>query len=291
MNIFIIAFIFIFSFLIFIVIESIKEIRQLNINEYKISHNKLPKEFNGYKLIVISDLHNCFHNMDKIIQEIKLQKPNGVVIAGDMLVYGDNEKENNIKSLEYIKTISKYSDIYFAPGNHEMGYMQKKPEQWVEYEKQLLETDSENIYFLDNKVIELSRGNSNIKIFGLHLTDGYYKRIIKKKLSEDKISSLIGLADSSTFNMLIAHNPDYFKVYSSWGADIVFSGHNHGGLMNLPVLGGVISPRLRIFPKYDKGLFYQGESILVLSGGLGAHSLKIRVNNVPELIVINLIKE
>lgn len=278
-------------FIVFIIIESMIEIRQLKITRYDVYHNKLPKIFNGYKIILMADLHNCFYNSDKIIETIKEEAPHAVVIAGDMLVYGDNKMEKNKKAIELVKNIATYADVFYAPGNHEMGYMVKKNEEWLTYENQLLEAKDDNVYYMDNKVIELSRDDSVIKIYGLHLTDGYYKRLIKKPLTTDNINKLLGNTKDQEYNILIAHNPDYFEDYCKWGADLVLSGHNHGGLMRLPILGGFISPRLRIFPKYDYGRFDNSNSTLVLSGGLGAHSLKIRVNNKPELVVINLNKD
>lgn len=275
-------------FIVLIIFESAREIKQLRITSYNIKHPKLPKEFYGYKAIIMADLHNSFYSVDKIIDTIKKEKPNCVIVAGDMLVYRDNQKEQNIKSLQLLHEISKYADVYFTPGNHEMGYMQKNPQEWLLYEKQLLEHKDDNLYFLDNKYIELNRGNSTIRLYGIHLTDGYYKRFVGKKLNVEHMEQLLGISDASRLNILIAHNPDYFDDYCNWGADIVISGHNHGGLMRIPLLGGAISPRLRIFPKYDYGLFYKDDSILVLSGGLGAHSLKIRVNNKPELIILEL---
>lgn len=89
--------------IIFVLIESIIEIRQLKITNYDIKNPKLPKEFSGYKLIVLADIHNCFYNANKIIETIKDEKPNGVILAGDLLVYGNNQTNNNMKSLELIK--------------------------------------------------------------------------------------------------------------------------------------------------------------------------------------------
>ncbi len=281
---------FVLLCIIIIAFISMYEIRRIRITSYNIKLNKLPKEFNGYKLILLSDIHNCFYNVDKIIETIKTEKPNGVIISGDLLVYANSSKANNLKSLDIVKKISKYSDVYYAPGNHEMGYMIKNIQEWLEYEKYLLDSDSDNIYYLDNKSIEITLGNSSINIHGLHLTDGYYKRFIKKELSKSDIEKLLGECDINKFNILIAHNPDYFKDYIDWGADVVLSGHNHGGLLRLPFIGGVISPRLRLFPKYDYGQFRTNDHILILSGGLGAHSLKIRVNNTPEIVIVDFNK-
>ena len=60
------------------------------------------------------------------------------------------------------------------------------------------------------------------------------------------------------------------------------------GFMRLPVLGGVLSPALRLFPRYDGGLYEEGKSKMVLGRGLGTHTLPIRVFNPGELIVVRL---
>lgn len=280
-----------FVFLLFVFVESIIEMKKLRITTYKYCNKKIPKEFNGYKIILLSDLHNCLYNQDKIIKIIKEQKPNGVFVGGDVITYGEANKSDNLKSLDFIKDISFYSDVYYSPGNHEMGYMLRKEEEWIEYEKFLLRSSNDNIYYLDNKKIKLTIGNSSINIYGLHLTDGFYKRIVKKKLDIELLDKLLDKVNHKELNVLIAHNPDYFEDYVEWGADLVLSGHNHGGLLRLPLLGGVISPRLWIFPKYDYGLFEAKKGTLILSGGLGAHSMKIRVNNKPEVVVIDFEKE
>lgn len=87
---------------------------------------------------------------------------------------------------------------------------------------------------------------------------------------------------------MIAHNPEYFPAYAEWGADLVLSGHVHGGLMRLPFLGGVIAPSMKLFPKYDGGVFEEHGSTMILSRGLGTHTLPIRIFNPGELVVIRL---
>ena len=58
--------------------------------------------------------------------------------------------------------------------------------------------------------------------------------------------------------------------------------------MNIPLLGGVISPQLKLFPKYDAGVFKIGDSTMILSRGLGTHTVPVRVNNKAEVIIIDL---
>ena len=75
-------------------------------------------------------------------------------------------------------------------------------------------------------------------------------------------------------------------TYLKWGADLVLSGHFHGGMVRVPGLGGVISPHLSVFPSYDYGYYQNGNQISIISSGLGQHSIPVRLGNLPEVVVI-----
>lgn len=109
-------------------------------------------------------------------------------------------------------------------------------------------------------------------------------------MGETYVEGLLGKSRRDCFELLIAHNPDYFDNYAKWGADLTVSGHVHGGIMRLPVLGGVISPMLRLFPKYDGGLFEKDGRQMILSRGLGMHTIPVRIFNPGELVVIHLLR-
>lgn len=128
----------------------------------------------------------------------------------------------------------------------------------------------------------------NIIVYGAEIKEECYRHFRMYPLEEDYMASILGIPDKEQFIILLAHNPDYFTRYAEWGADLVLSGHVHGGLMKLPFLGGVISPALKLFPKYDGGLFQKEGSTMILSRGLGTHTLPIRILNPGELIVVQL---
>ena len=117
----------------------------------------------------------------------------------------------------------------------------------------------------------------------------YYKRFRKIKMEDTYLKDVIGTPKKDVYEILLAHNPEYFEEYAAWGADLVLSGHVHGGIMRLPVLGGVISPKLVLFPKYDGGRFEEKNATMILSRGLGMHTLPIRIFNPAELVVIHLL--
>lgn len=144
----------------------------------------------------------------------------------------------------------------------------------------------------DSKVSEGNKSNKDnkgmgIRLIGLDLPPIYYRKKKITGLDALAVEGMVGAADRERFNVLLAHSPQYFEAYSEWGADLTLSGHFHGGIIRLPLLGGVISPYLRLFPKYDKGIYRsgRGEGRMVLAAGLGTHTFP-RINNPAELVLL-----
>ena len=120
----------------------------------------------------------------------------------------------------------------------------------------------------------------------------YSRRDIKHydenlSLTVSYIETVLGESPEQ-FNILLAHNPAYFKEYVSWGADLILSGHVHGGVIRIPFFGGVFSPEKIFFPEYDAGLFESRDSIMVVNRGLGYSKVNLRLFNRPEISFIEL---
>ncbi|MBQ8924121.1 MAG: metallophosphoesterase [Lachnospiraceae bacterium] len=280
--------------IILIVLECIRENNKFKIKEYMIKDKKIPQEFNGYKIVMMSDLHCASYGTDneKLIKAVKDISPDAIIFAGDMIIGSTKLTEDNLKTAELIKKLSKEADCYYGIGNHEKKLNaddEPHKKAWSAYINSI-QSDIEhcNIYILDNKKKEIVKNDRHINIYGLDIDVRYYDRLSGKKPDVAYITELLGESEKNTYNMLIAHNPDYLDSYADWGADLTLSGHVHGGLVRLPLLGGVISPKLSLFPKYDYGLFHKNDKAMILSNGLGSHSIKLRINNVPEIVLIRL---
>ena len=102
------------------------------------------------------------------------------------------------------------------------------------------------------------------------------------------MSFIFGIPDPEVFHILLAHNPVYFDTYAAWGADLTLSGHLHGGIIRIPGIGGLITPQAQLFPKYDRGLISVNGKYMVVSAGLGEHTVPIRIFNPPQLILITV---
>lgn len=261
--------------------------KQLDITNHLYESSKVPEEFDGYRIVLLSDLHcnelgtdSCF-----LLSKIHDIRPNAVMMAGDML--SDDGKNFRVTEKLIDKLVSHYP-VFYSIGNHEQK-LENNPDLIYKYEKFKSFLNTMGAYYLDNKSVYITRGDSSIRVTGIGIDSLYYNKFWqKRKASVDYITELIGEKEFETLDILIAHNPDYFDTYSKWGADIVLSGHVHGGLIVLPKLGGVIAPTLRLFPKYDFGCFSNGNAKMYLSRGLGSHTLPIRIFNKPEILVITL---
>ena len=90
------------------------------------------------------------------------------------------------------------------------------------------------------------------------------------------------------FAILLSHRPEHFNVYQRKNIDLVLSGHAHGGQFRLPFLGGVIAPDQRLFPRYDAGAYTENGTTMVVSRGIGNSIIPLRINNRPEIVIIEL---
>ena len=261
-------------------------VNTLEVTKYVVENKKVPKEFDGYNIVQISDLHSKLfgENNKKLIQKIKSLNPDIVVVTGDLI---DGENNNYNVALDFMKEISKLYRVYYIIGNHEQKSLIKKyKDEYKDYFNKLHQIDFVN---LDNNKVEIVKGESNINLYGLTVPYSCYKYLFDNQettsIDIDFLEEKLGKVDREQFNILLAHTPFYFDEYEKWGADLTLCGHVHGGIVRLPLVGGLLSPDRKIFPKYDLGEYIKNKST---SKGLGGSKVLIRVNCKPEIVNIKL---
>lgn len=284
--------IFLVIVLVAFALESLREHNRFCIKEYTIRNTKLPASFDGTKTVLIADWHNTSFGKEnaRFIETVQQLNPDFIFIAGDMIVCKRHTEEKVKKTAKLVKKLSQIAPVYYGYGNHEYGLREGSHHTggiWDIYMNELDLKNNANIIMLDNKSEVISRGGDRLCISGLTLEHDYFKRFFIKHLDKKLVTDVFGKVENA-YNILLAHNPDYFDTYVEAGADLVLSGHNHGGMIRIPFLGGIVSPRFHLFPKYDRGRYDKDRSAMILSGGLGTHSVPVRVNNVPELVVVQL---
>ena len=239
---------------------------------YCISSSKIPKEFDGYVIVQLSDFHcNQFgDNEEELIHRIQNANPDIIVLTGDFI---DANPKHNIENLELLfKGITSIAPTYYITGNNE--YYLEAP---FDTAKRLCK--EYGVEYLKNRTVSIFNNGSSIQLSGLD--DLNFKSDLKNTL---------GYANTDDYNILLFHRADYFDFVCNYNYDLVLSGHTHGGIVRLPFIGGLFGNEHMLFPKYDYGLFNKKGSVLISSSGLGNSSIP-RFNNPYEIVRITLQSE
>ena len=240
------------------------------------------------KAVVLADLHNKRYGKEneRLLQAIDEIHPDMVLIAGDILT----PKASLDVAVGFLTKLAGKYPVYYGNGNHEHRlklYPETYGDMAERYEAELQKT---GIHRLVNEHVELPE--CGIRIYGSEIDKLYYKRFGIQPMDSEYLTELLGRPTGEFYTILIAHNPDYFPKYADWGADLVLAGHVHGGMVRVPFWGkGVVSPNVRLFPKYDGGEFTRDKTVMLLSRGLGMHTIPIRLFNPGEILEVDLLPE
>lgn len=260
----------------------------LDVVKYDITTAKLGPAWNGFKAVFLSDLHdNRFGpENEELLAAIDREQPDIVLIGGDMLVVKEwAEPDFAPLAKLYQKLVSKYP-VYYAFGNHEqrMKEQQKTYPGWWESYREVLKNSG--MHVLVNKSVALTKDGTTMRISGITLPRECYRKGRIPAPSVGYLNHKIGKASSTDFELLLAHTPTFAKTYADWGADLVLSGHFHGGTIRIPGLGGVMTPQLQFFSPLARGSVNEKNTRIIVSGGLGTHSINVRLNNLPQIVVL-----
>lgn len=241
--------------------------------EYILSSPMLPAAFSGYRIAQVSDLHNTEFGQDnsRLLERLADAKPDLIVVTGDLL---DSRRTDLDAALRFGQAAVAVAPVCYVPGNHEG----RIPEIYAQLKQGLEEA---GVTVLEDERTTLVREDAQIALIGL--------RDVLNETEAGIQARLAGLVSpEDEFQILLAHRPELFPAYADCGLDLIFSGHAHGGQVRLPIVGGLIAPNQGLFPTYQAGLYQDGESTMVVSRGLGNSLCPLRVNNRPELVVVEL---
>lgn len=278
----------IFSFLIsFFTGVIFSDNNNIQVKEYKVRHKRIKKPA---RFVFITDLHGKSFGPDneRLIAKIEDCKPDFIVIGGDLITTKFTYNYAVMEKL--VSTLSEKYKVFYAMGNHESRLKWRVtsggrlPE--ITYEELLERIEAAGAEILDNKSTALSY--YGIKFTGLSLDKAFYNKKQKFSLSTRDINELVDTTDDGNYNILLAHNPEYFSEYCKLPYQLVLSGHMHGGIMRLPKGMGVIDPKFRLFKILCWGTARRDGTRIIVSRGLAMHTIPVRVFNPSELTVITL---
>ena len=254
----------------------------IKVSNFKIKSDKIPKEFNNFKIVHLSDFHSYGFGKDnvKMLKKINDEHPNIIVMTGDMVNKYDTNFE---KFLNLAEALSKSYEIYYIVGNHEVRLRKDDLSFIVQKLKEF------GVKILSDDKITIMRKKDYINIYGIDIPLSYYKIINKPSNVEEVITGILNKCNEKEYNILLAHNPLYFEAYSKQNIDLTLSGHVHGGMIRLPFIGAILSPERKLFPKYSSGIYEINNKKLIVNRGLGHSRPGIRLFNRREIVSITLL--
>lgn len=242
---------------------------------YTVSSGELPEEFDGFKIAQVSDLHNASFGAgnEKLLELLRSAEPDIIAVTGDLI---DSRHTDVDTAVSFVEAASEIAPVYYVTGNHESRL------DFDEIEPQLTAAGA---VVLRNASEYIERGTARIQIAGIDDPSFLGSSGSADARAE---AELEGVVDADAYTVLLAHRPELIDTYAAAGAELILSGHAHGGQVRLPLIGGLYAPGQGFLPKYDAGVFESGGSTMVVSRGLGASVIPLRVNNRPELVLITL---
>ncbi len=251
----------------------------LEVNTYRVTSEKLPEAFDGFRIAHISDLHNAQIGKDNetLLDMLRASKPDMIAFTGDTI---DCKRTDMEVARRFLQQAMEIAPCYFIKGNHENTVK--------DFTRLKLPMEEMGVVILEDARTQISKDGASITLLGL--TDPSYQKTDlwgdAATMTAIVLSGLYKQEDG--FTVLLSHRPEIFSTYVKTGVDLVLTGHAHGGQFRLPWVGGLYAPNQGVFPEYDAGLYIDGNTHMVVSRGIGNSLFPFRLNNRPELILIEL---
>ena len=220
----------------------------------------------SYSFALLADMHSRIPQ--GILMTLTALVPDFIVLAGD-IVDGGFQKEPQM--LSFLAGAAMIAPTYYATGNHEL----------------FSDTDRELVASVGVTLLEDAASvYDEIHIAGLASGFGHSKAF--RKTPPPNLSFLQNFSTCEGYKLLISHHPEHYPRYiKDTAIDLTVSGHAHGGQWRI-ANRGIFAPGQGLFPKYTSGLHTNHDSRLIISRGIGSHTVIPRIFNAPEIVMVHL---
>ena len=251
-------------------------VHEENTLEVTFYHLESDKVDAGFRIVQLSDLHlhEFGEKNSELVNWVSRLEPDVIVITGDMNIHFNEDVHIVTELCEQLVQIT---NVYYVMGNHE----------WVDHIDRHTSIKSElvatGVIMLENTYVETEINGNKVVIGGLVNEVTNFDKYTGPKFMEKFMAK-------DGFHLLLVHYPEYFLgKLNDYTIDLAMCGHTHGGIIRIPVIGGLYSSDQGLFPKLYEGMqVVDGGSTVVVSRGLGGDSNIPRINNNPEIVVVDV---
>lgn len=239
------------------------------VSEYTLSSSRLPENFDGFRIVQLSDVHGARFGEDNriLLEKVRDAMPNIVAITGDLI-----DEDTDMAVVDgLLGGLVKIAPVYFVSGNHEWGD--------GDFDALRVLLEKHGVTYLQNEHLLLERGEDAIVLAGVEDPNGW-----KAMPTPDEVVDMI---KEQNFTVLLGHRNYWVEEYPALAVDLILCGHAHGGIIRIPFIGGVIGTGRELFPDYVDGAFESGRYTMIVSRGLGSAPIPRFLNN-PEIVCVTL---
>jgi uncharacterized protein len=231
---------------------------------------RLDPEFDGYRIVQISDIHMdrwmTRKRLLRIVDMVNQQEPDLIAITGDFVTHSPKRFAAGLVAA--LKQLRARDGCLAILGNHD---------HWSDHQVVRQVIQDSGLIDLNNRVHTVRRGKAGLHIGGI---DDYMQR-------HDRLDVVLRQLPENGAAVLLAHEPDYAEVSASTKRfDLQLSGHSHGGQVVIPGYGPLYLPEYA--RKFPVGLYRLNGMLLYTNRGLGMVHVNFRLNSRPEISVIEL---
>lgn len=278
--------------------------RHIRVTEYEVAMAELPAEFDGFKIVQLTDLHSLQDDKmrSQVVAKTMSCEPDLILITGDLvdstiysaqnqeLAAGQRQEPAGQEMLTLVQQLLELAPVFFVYGNHEMILLddpQNNP-----FKTALEEM---GVVFMNNRAVSLEKDGASIRVLGVQDPATLYKDKVFShagRNTEEKMHTLLKAVteevNDGDFTLLLSHRPETFQVYQQYPVDLVLTGHAHGGQFRIPFLGGLYAPGQGYFPMYTGGLYQENGCSMLVGRGIGNSVIPFRIFNQPEVVSVVL---
>ncbi len=241
---------------------------RIQVTPYTVVCPGLPEAFCGLKISLITDLHGAFLDAGGAALARAATGADLIAISGDL--FDRNTRQGQI--VPAMRALCQVAPVYYVSGNHEWT-VEDRQQIWAEMEEA-------GVVLLDNQWVAFQREGEQILLAGIQDPNGPADRATPE--------AVFAGMPSGQFTILLYHRNTEPQAWGPRGADLILSGHGHGGLIRLPWVGGLAGTNRELFPKYDGGVYTVNGAKFVVSRGLGNNPGTFRLFNGPEIPMLTL---
>lgn len=248
------------------------EKESVRIRRYLVPVQDLPRAFEGFTILHLSDLHDKEYGPEGelLLALVQRERFDMVALTGDLVV---GTAPSLKPALDLVAGIKKFfgGPIFSVPGNHDW-----RLDRGEEFNERLRQAGAKVI---PNQTAVVEKGDERLQVVGID--DPVTRRARLAQAMDD--------TGAESPVVLLSHSPHPFPLAAKLGVDLMLCGHTHGGQLRLPLLGAAFVPAMGFFPPWDLGVFRKGKTTLIVSGGLGESGIPLRINIRPELTLATLV--